>query len=282
MCELNYIEYCDLSEDDYALFLSAGLPTYLLDIINWSHLDINIWDDKYSENRTGFLKDNKNYINQGIQYALEVIGQHSNSRFGSTAEEQHKFFKRTAEQETFPVLLFMAVQKQKVDFLRENSEEGKGLKPMKHPYVDDNYLKLAQHHKKTYSYFESKGKKLAEEQVYGFGAFYLVNFIFQAVKENNAARVSKLISEMLHFKSQEEYNAEIGRAGGRKSAKMKNQEKDRLYEIFINENIYDNFGDKHEAMAHELFKLKPEDMKIAFSTVHKKWLPDFLKKREQR
>ena len=96
MCKLNYIEYCDLSEDDYALFLSAGLPTYLLDIVNWSGLAINMRDN-YSESRLDFLKDNKNYINQGIQYALELIGEHSNSRFGSAAEEQHKFFKRTAD-----------------------------------------------------------------------------------------------------------------------------------------------------------------------------------------
>ena len=282
MCELNYIEYFDLSEDGNALFLSAGLPTYLLDVINWSGLDINMRDDNYSENRIGFLKDNIDYINQGIQYALELIGKHSNSRFGSAAEEQHKFFKRTAEHETFSTLLYMAIQKQKSVFLQKNSEEGKKLAHIKHPYVGDNYLELARHHKKTYSYFENKGKKLTEEQVYGFGAFYLGNFIFQAVKENNAARVCKLISEMSHFKSQKEYNAEVGRAGGRKSAKEKNQEKDRLYKIFIDENIYDNFGDKHEAMANELFKLKPEDMKIAFSTIHKKWLPDFLEKREQR
>lgn len=280
MCKLNYIEYYDLSEDDYALFLSAGLPTYLLDIVNWSGLDINIRDDNYSENRTGFLKDNKNYINQGIQYALELIGEHSNSEFGSTAEEQHKFFKRTAEQENFSTLLYMAIQKQKSDFLQENSEDGKQLAHMEHPYVADNYLELARHHKKTYSYFENRGKKLAEEQVYGFGAFYLVNFIFHAVKENNAARVSKLISEMSHFKSQEEYKPVYGREGSKKSVMTRNIAKDRMYKVFVKKDIKNEFGPSHEAMAAEIYRLKPKKLKVSPSTILKKWVPDFLKRME--
>lgn len=280
MCELNYIEYFDLSEDDYALFLSAGLPTYLLDVINWSGLDINLEDDNYSENRIGFLKGKKDYLNQGVQYALGLIGEHSNSRFGKSAEEQHKFFKRTAEQDTFSTLLYMAIQKQKVDFLQENSEEGKKLKPMEHPYVGDNYLELARHHKKTYSYFENKGKKLTEEQIYGFGAFYLVNFIFQAVKENNAARISKLMSEMSYFKSQDEYKPVYGREGSKKSTITRNEAKNRMYRVFVKKDIKNKFGPNHEAMAAEIYRLKPKKLKVSRYTILKKWIPDFLKRME--
>jgi len=121
---------------------------------------------------------------------LELIGKHNNNRFGSTAIEQHNFFcKRTAEQEAFFKHLFISVQTEKKIILDNEVNNSYLFNPHKlHSLSDRNMV-----------FCTILGNTVTEQSLYAAGIFYMINFLFNAVKKNDAAYTLKLVSDLRNF-----------------------------------------------------------------------------------
>lgn len=273
----NYILYNTLSAERRAVFFEAGLGVYL------SHAERALFG---SRNRTTYnasrvtepLYSTKKaaLINIYIEYALSIIAIF-NPRFGVTADEQHEFFNRTAEQEVFFTYLFAGMQQRKRDALGDKVPEDE----LKFPYVGDNYQSLEGFNTKR-ECFKVRGKVVSEREIFAAGIFYAVNFIFDAVEKRDTARIKGIKKDFDAFGLGTSYRAAHGKKGGIKSNREKVKNRERAYQLFVDNKIYIK-GGCYAALCEDLMPiLKKAGIKAAPTTVEKKWIPDFIGRQEKK
>jgi hypothetical protein len=267
----NYISYNKLPFERRAIFFGAGLGSYLRyaeDILFKSKKPVSSYTASSAEPL--YNRKDRAQINTYIEYALQLIAAY-NVRFGTTAAAQHKFFNRTAEQESFFACLFAGLQLQKRKVLGKNIPDTEIF----FPFVGDGYQRL-EAYREGQSCFEIEGNPVLERQIFAAGIFYVVNFVFDAIEKNDAALVSRLTADLMSFGLGTSYQAGHGKKGGAKSKSKEIENRERAYQLFLDKRIYDS-GPKHTAMASAMMSvLKEAGIKTALSTVEKKWIPDFI------
>lgn len=277
--EANYLSYLDLDFDDARLFMAGGLGNYIA--LAYKQLSTNKtltnWDN-YSELRKALSRKSKlNVLSAYMEYILGLIGKHANPRFGNTAQQQHAFFQRPGEQENFFTYLFMASQMEKRAILAKKRRKIKSELPV--PFLGNIHWDLNAHENKNTFKYTAEEISLTEKQLYAIGIFYMMNFIFDALKQDDALRLMRLINNMHHFQSGPSYRAAHGKRGGKKTAAQRNDKKEQGYKIFLNCKIHEMYGPKTAAMLSALMPLlRRNEIKISDRTVETKWIPEYLKR----
>jgi hypothetical protein len=270
----NFLSYNNPSPDDARLFMVANLHFYLRD----AHACL--FKNPKARSYIKFEDLNHNdkelhFINSCITYLLELIGEYSNSRFGMTASGQHRFFGRPNEQITFFPCLFLAIQAHKQKIIIKAKPESEA--PLMASRVNDAYLDLKMFEGKKTGFFKVAGKYISEKQLYAAGVFYAMNFIFDAIRANDALKLSQLLAHLQHFKSGPTYLAAYGKKGGKKTKEKRNNKRDTAYALFMKYNVYQKLGPGHEAMISELIPiLRRHHIAVSPATLKTRWVPLFV------
>ncbi len=274
----NYLAYNNLSGDGLNIFKAAKLHYYLQYAEdNFFPSQNKNWHIDLSSDRLIYNEAALSFINARVAYALGLIGLHCNERFGATPQDQHKFFQRIHEQGCFFSYLYAAVQKKKAEEVKNKFPQSTKVE---HPYVGNTYLELEKQRCKTNCFYIGK-EQIKEKDIYIAAIFYVINFMFDAVLKNDAARLSQLNAELLYVGLGTSYHAVHGKKGGDKRVGPYRTNHNKAYAIFVENNIQEKFGSKNLAMAeelHRLLKMKKIDVKI--STLEVKWIPEFIKRQD--
>jgi len=277
--EANYFSYLDLDFDDARLFMASGLGNYIAPAYKQLFgSDVLIDWNNYSDlKKTLNLKDISKALYTYLKYILQLIGKHSNSKFGTEADQQHNFFQRSTEQDGFFTYLFMASQMEKRTVLAKKSRRIKSELPV--PFLGKAHLDLKMREGKDTFKFTAAETRLTEKQLYAIGTFYMINFIFDALKQGDALRLMRLINNMHHFQSGPSYLAAYGKSGGKKTAARRNSKKEQGYQIFLDCKIHETHGPKATPMVAALMpQLRRRKIKISEKTVETKWMPEYVKR----
>lgn len=269
----NYFTCNALSFDDVRIFMNAGLHT-ILDRARAALFKQKTSNFYIKLEHLSHSDEELDVINAHISYILELIGEHSNGRWGNSAPQQHTFFaSRPQEHEAFFLLLFMAIQKHK-QLAIPNAYD------MPAPYIKDAHLELKKREKTNTQFFTVNGILASEKQLYAAGVFYAIGFAFDAVRAGDALRTSKIMSRILHFMSGPSYLAAYGSKGGSRDGKAK-RERDTAYDIFKNEDLYKKCNGKVTSIAEALIPLlEAEKITRSLHTIEKTWVPEFIKRQK--
>jgi hypothetical protein len=144
-------------------------------------------------------------LNQLTQEVLEMIGGHSNKRFGPSAKAQDKFFHRPSERETFPTHLYISRwEEKKRQLVPEKKKEGvpgsKETEEDKRRKNNEAIISgnLADVRGQVYSKRAFKGvpsehkivfgnSGLSETETRAVGVFYMINLVWETARESRAA-----------------------------------------------------------------------------------------------
>lgn len=211
-------------------------------------------------------------INAVISAVLDLIGQHSNSRFG---KNQDLFFKRFAEQETFLVHLSKSILMYKQGLLSEGLPNLNHLPPFTGEMLQEVHAQIPPKERKL----QLGGMLLSEKQIYAFSFFYYVSFLIDAYAKGDTARFSQLMSLWLHFKDGVNYSVGLGKKGGSVLNKKWNSRKSKAYQLFVENEVMQNFGPSKEAIASRLKELCTSNkVRVSEATLRTRWVNDFIDK----
>jgi hypothetical protein len=218
-------------------------------------------------------------IHSIIEYSLKLIGQNSNGRFGSSAQEQHRFFQSPSEQETFPIHLFLAIQEHKRKIVTAGNEvAGKEFGESK---VHRSHLVLREWEDKHETYFKIAQEIVTENQLYAAGVFYMINFLLAAKDNAEHWGRDRLMNNLSHFANGTRYFEADGRKGGKKCGESRRNKKDKVYAFFCEAKIYEEAGPKVEAMLFEMKKiLREKRISVPVETLRTRWIPEFAKRKK--
>ena len=129
---------------------------------------------------------------------LQLIGTRTNERFGNAAENQHKFFSRPSERETFPVHLLISMFEETKGRLEAQSKtyekkiRSNGDKAR--PFSKDNFKGISAAKKVR---FGATG--LTKTEVRAVGVLYMLSLIWTAANElsKNDAPLKRSISDLV-------------------------------------------------------------------------------------
>lgn len=271
----NFINYNNLSDEEARLFIGGHL-NYFLD-----EARMILFSEKnpYYYVKAKNLKHNENdlvFINSCVEYILNLIGKYHNTRFGETALEQHKFFQRNGEQETFFTHLFAAIQEYKKTKITRTNKTVK--EEISVPFLNNIHNDLKAYEGKK-SFFKIGTVPIKEGQLYAAGVFYAMNFFFLAIKSNDSIKLGRLFANMVHFKNGPSYLLANAKKGGIKSGKSRCKNKEKARKLFDKHDLYNKYNGKAEAML-SAFKpiLRRNRIPISDKTVKTDWIPDFSNK----
>ena len=283
---MNYLEYVDADDETSVLICQANIDL----VVNKAYRtlvkkvdDVNARAIDY----TGKLKiseDEREHIESCISFVLEIIGKQSNSRFGETAEEQHRFFRRKYEQETFFLHLFRSIQWHKQQELKGNTNPKDIVFP--ETPLDEVPGKVHTALKKEQRLFKIKNSEITEKQLYAAAVLYYANFLISALKQNDAIYLSMLYGMLMNFHAGTSYDLALGQVGSVKRQKIYSKKKEKIYKVFIEEDIYGQVQDNEyintkKQMARKLFQsCEARGIKCSEQTIRTKWLPDFIGRRK--
>ena len=280
---MNYLGYIEADEATRLLVCQANINV----VVNNAYRtlikkvdDVNAQAIDYS-GKLNISEDEREHIESCISFILQIIGKHSNSRFGETAEEQHRFFRRKYEQETFFKHLFIAVQEHKKLNLTRQSDlsQAEINKNYLVPFWDGVPEKLHTALKQENRLFKIKNAEINETQIYAAAVFYYANFLIQALRENDAIRLSQIYAMLIHFTRSRNYNAAHSQVGVQKKQSTNEQKKARALKLFKEEEIQQNYGPKRTAMAAALKDAcKRHKIKCSEETIRTNWIPEFINK----
>ena len=284
---MNYLEY--IHADDHAASLLFDSNSDML--LNKAYqtlfkkvTDVNARAFDYSGNLE-IPTEEVEHIENCTSFILEIIGKYSNSRFGKTAEEQHSFFQRKGEQETFFTHLFRAIQEHKQEKLKGNANPKDVVFP--ESPLDEVPGKVHTALKKEQRLFKIKNSEISENQVYAAAIFYYANFLVSALKQNDAIQTGRLYGMLMHFHAGTSYDLALGKTGSVKRREIHSNKKEDGYKVFIEEDIHgqaqnNKYLNTKTHMAHKLYQAcEARGIKCSEQTIRTKWLPDFLKRRKK-
>jgi hypothetical protein len=218
-------------------------------------------------------------INSIIKYDLELIGQYSNYRFGSSAQEQHRFFRRPGEQDTFLIHLFRAIQEHKRKIVIAANKIAE--REFGESKVYRSHLVLRTWEDTNEAYFKIEKKSLSEKQLYAAGVFYMINFILVAKDEVQHWRYDRLMERLSHFADGTPYFEADGKKGGKKRGENRRAKKDKIYALFCESRVYEEAGPKIEAMLFEMKRLlRKKRISVSDATLKTRWIPEFVKRKK--
>jgi len=271
---VNFISYNNLAGEKQRLFASAHLHHYLNDAVK-----LLFPADKAKplfSQKAGYSPENLAYINARINFALELIGEYSNPRFGRTAAKQHSFFQRPTEQEVFFTYLFQAVQTHKKSIIVRKNPKAAEIGT---PYLNKAHVELEAYRKKGVLCFKILGKNVPEKEIYAACVFYAMNFVLDAAVSDDALRLSRLLANMFHFGSGTSYHAADGKKGGESRARKWAATKEKAYALFVRHDVHKKFGPKHDAIQSRMTTiLRTNRVRVSPGTLKTKWIPEFVRR----
>lgn len=129
-------------------------------------------------------------LNSLVEQLLELIGRHSNSRFGLQAERQDRFFHRPSEMETFPTHLFISRWQDGKSTLEENPKYKETIKKNASlpgsAFSSTLFTGIPAAAKLTYC-----PKKLTKTETRAVGVLYMVGLIWDLLRESQKKKSKK-------------------------------------------------------------------------------------------
>lgn len=289
----NFLDYTKLSKQDAKLFMEANLYVDLdkarsrllnLNKVEYYSKARNLTNYENTKTRVKHL----GIINSHIKYALELIGEYSNERFGLTALEQDRFFHRPLESEAFFVHLYRAIQIHKQQQIIKTNKLA--AEEMPKSMISEWSSTLRKFETNKVPYFLFNGKEVKEIQLYAAGVFYMTNFLFRDCKEQNnkgfmPSRSRELVDK---FEGGILYKQIDNVRGGKSSGEARNKDKELGYKIFCENNILDNARHagtgtlNNEVIAIYLCEALMEvGINKSLDTLKTHWVPDFRDRYEK-
>ena len=200
------------------------------------------------------------------------ISKYSNNRFG---DNQHSFFERRAEQETFYKHIFISIVMYRREMLGVQANELNHLPPFSSQMLIGVTSLLEPQQRK----FQLGAMALTGKQVFAFAFFYYFKFLFDAFIESDLERLTTLIAIWVHFKEDIDYSEGFGRIGGTKKSKKWDSRKRKAYKLFIENEVAGKFGPSKEAMASRLKELcAASKVPVSETTLRTRWIKEFIDK----
>lgn len=190
----NFISYNNLNFEDARLFFALGFNNYL-DKARQIVFKNKITANYVEFESLHFDQDNLDYLNSRIIDILELVGRYTNIRYTTfkktnpedpevtsqdIAMEQHQFFNKASERESFAAhLLFsMLFKKMKVQELKNSSFE-KNILTTPFSTVEKELKKIKGGKRFTYG-----PSQMSHMEARAVGVYYMVNLIWLTAKES--------------------------------------------------------------------------------------------------
>jgi len=182
-----FIEYNNLDHEERLFFAHSGLDRFIG--IAGRLLAKRIGPVENVKTDQPYVSDNDlRTLNGLVGEVLELIGKHSNQRYGADPINQHRYFQRPSERNGFPVSLFIARWYEvNAQLVRKSKKHEKKIKE------NLSQIRGGLCSKKAFKGISAAKKvtfgksRLTETETRAVGVFYMVNLVHKTLREGQIA-----------------------------------------------------------------------------------------------